>query len=490
MANYVKFRRGSPAAFQAILNDNKTESDTLYFIYEEDESTGDLYLGSKLIAGGGTVEGATTLAALKDVLVNSDLSDHDCLVFDIMQNKWVNKPIADILPIFVGTNGESTAVAGLVPVPAENNPNLFLRSDGQWSEIVTASDALVLQTIVGDGESHEDAISRITTGYKISKGDIVVLQEVIVNDLHQHISYVYNGTIWVAMDGNYSAENVYLSNDLTITADIGVQKLDGAGSKVLSTAGKNLKQVLDMLLASRMLPTITTAPGVSVKCPEAGTYEVGSTVTPTYTATFSDGAYQYAPGEDTGVVATAWSATFNGKTIDAQSGSFDSVVVTDGFSKRVGVTATHSAGVAPEDNLGSVVTDAEELAQCQIQAGSKTGYSSYITGFRYQFYGSNANAVEINSDNIRSLSKRAAAKTALEMSIAEGANQVIIAVPASYTVTKVADNGAFGTDILEKFVENTVSIAGASAGYETDYKVYVYSPETALGANTYTVSLK
>ena len=173
MANYVKFRRGRPEAFQVILNAGQTEPDTLYFIYEEDEATGELYLGSKLIAGGSTISGASTLALLQDVLLNSNLSNTDCLVYDINQTKWVNKPIADILPTFVGTNGESNAVAGLVPAPTENNPNLFLRSDGQWTEIVVASDALVLQTIVTNNESHENAIARIVEGYTVNKGDII-----------------------------------------------------------------------------------------------------------------------------------------------------------------------------------------------------------------------------------------------------------------------------------------------------------------------------
>ena len=50
--NYVKFRRGTPGAFEQILNANKAERDTLYFIYEEDESSAELYLGSKRISGG------------------------------------------------------------------------------------------------------------------------------------------------------------------------------------------------------------------------------------------------------------------------------------------------------------------------------------------------------------------------------------------------------------------------------------------------------
>jgi hypothetical protein len=221
LANYVKFKRGRPAVFQAILDAGKTESDTLYFIYEEDESIGELYLGSKLIAGGGEIIGATTLAALQDTLLNSNLSDNDCLVYDINKKKWVNKPIADILPIFVGTNGDSSAVAGLVPAPKENNPNLFLRSDGEWTEVITTSDSLVLQTVIGDNESHDAAISRIINGYKINKGDIVILKELIAEDYCQHISYVYNGTDWAAMDGNYNAENVYFDDDILVTTKIG-----------------------------------------------------------------------------------------------------------------------------------------------------------------------------------------------------------------------------------------------------------------------------
>jgi hypothetical protein len=71
-----------------------------------------------------------------------------------------------------------------VPVPKENNPNLFLRSDGEWVEIITTSESLVLQTIVGNNENHEAAISRIINGYKIHKGDIIILQELIAEDYY------------------------------------------------------------------------------------------------------------------------------------------------------------------------------------------------------------------------------------------------------------------------------------------------------------------
>ena len=487
ISNYVKFRRGTPEAFANLIH---KDSDTLYFIYEEDELTGELYLGSKLIAGAGEINGATTLAGLTDILLDENLDTRDCLIYDISLKKWINKPIMSVIDNFVGANSTSSGIPGLVPAaPAAGQTGLFLRSDGQGAEVVSASSALVLQTILTTGEDHLDAVARALEEAKETPnaGDIVVLRDLIYGeDNYQHIAYVYDGKNWIAMDGNYDAENVYLANNLTITADIGVQKLNGAGSKVLETAGKNLKQVLDMLLAERTLPTRTN-PSVSVTANDMKAYEVGTSIAPSYSASLNKGSYTYGP--DTGVTATSWSATFNGQTLDAQSGTFNAVTVTDDFNQSITVKAVHTKGAAPKDNLGNVITDSSELSKTQIQSGEKSKTSSAITGFRYAFYGSKTTAMTLNSANIRGLAKSAVAAGTVQATIVEGASQVIIAVPTGFKVTKVADEGAFGTDIFSEFSKTTVSVAGASEGYDKDYNVYTYNPSAALGANTYTVTI-
>jgi hypothetical protein len=48
--NYVKFLRGTPAAWEGISGER--DSDTLYFISEENADRGKLYLGNKLISDG------------------------------------------------------------------------------------------------------------------------------------------------------------------------------------------------------------------------------------------------------------------------------------------------------------------------------------------------------------------------------------------------------------------------------------------------------
>jgi hypothetical protein len=60
MAHFVKFVRGTPAQYHALIH---KDADTLYFIYEADESAADLYLGTKLIATtDATIQGAMFLS--------------------------------------------------------------------------------------------------------------------------------------------------------------------------------------------------------------------------------------------------------------------------------------------------------------------------------------------------------------------------------------------------------------------------------------------
>ena len=79
MANYVKFRRGTPSEFAQLQHKN---ADTLYFIYEEADATSELYLGSKLIAGSNDASGTIELSDLTDILIDAKLDTDDCLIYD------------------------------------------------------------------------------------------------------------------------------------------------------------------------------------------------------------------------------------------------------------------------------------------------------------------------------------------------------------------------------------------------------------------------
>ncbi len=224
MAQYVKFLRGTPTAYK---NLETKDSDTLYFIYEEDESTGVLYLGSKLIAGseaGTDTNTSSFLSDLKDVLISEGLNDSSFLVYDEEAVAWVNKSLDDLL--FVGATTESGGIAGLVPAPEKDQTNLFLKSDGTWSAPTIDHTILTLEN--KDKSLHNDLISAVQNNFTPVSGDIIIIKDLIVNDKWQYTAYVYDNEAWHAMDGNYDAENVYFSEDLITTTAIGnIELTDG-----------------------------------------------------------------------------------------------------------------------------------------------------------------------------------------------------------------------------------------------------------------------
>jgi hypothetical protein len=257
LAKYVKFLRGSPEAFAKLKH---KDSDTLYFIYEEDESTGELYLGSKLIAGAdcecnGSSGGINTLSDLKDVLLSQNLNHNSLLVYDTNAVAWVNKPLEDL--IFVGATQQSSGKVGLVPAPKSGQTELFLRSDGTWAlPSAIANSHLVLTLENKDHSTHTDLILAAAGNIDAASGDIIIIKDLIINDKWQYTAYVYDNGVWRAMDGNYNAENVYFDEDLITTTAIGNITLED-GSAVISTAGKNLKQVFETIYVKEREPKIT-----------------------------------------------------------------------------------------------------------------------------------------------------------------------------------------------------------------------------------------
>lgn len=461
--NYVKFQRGSKAAYDALKNAGKLDENTLYFIYPEGENAntiGALFMGTRAISGGDIITTAASLDELADVIV-TNAGANSFLVKDSNGN-WVAKTVDDVAALIQENMGEIAA-------PAQ-----------------------VFQGTLEEEETPTAAIARVIGDAVVVAGDSVILKKLIANDKYEYTAYVYDGSNWAAMDGNYNAENVYFGRDFTFTEGLGTVTIPSSGSKVVAAEGKNIEEFLASLFAARKLPNKTN-PSVSVSSSSSKSYEVGTSVAPSYTTTFNKGSYTYGP--DTGVTVNSWSVTLGDETLTTASGTFASITIDDSYNKRITATANYSDGVAPKDNLGSVLTDEDELNTKQIKAGSASAQGAVISGFRKAFYTSRVAPVELDSANIRAMTAVTASNNSIKMSIAEGAKQIVIAVPKGRKVTEVADANAFGTDVFDSFVKQTVSVGGADAtaesigSYAKDYNVYVYSPAAALGANTYTVTI-
>ena len=333
---------------------------------------------------------------------------------------------------------------------------------------ISGASAAHYEGVKAAGESDNDVITRVLTaaGVTAEKDDIFVVKSLIADGKYSYTAYVYDGSVWAAMDGNYSAENVYFADDLTYTAAIGVLTVPSSGSGTIAASGKNVKDVLASILAKEKNPA-ATQPAVTITCKQIAAYEVGSKVTPAYTASLSAGSYTYGPA--TGITATAWSVTDGTATKDTASGSFDELTVGDATSYAITATATHGEGAVPVTNLGN------EYAAGKIAAGNKSKATGKITGYRNSFYGT-LKAKDGDSFNL---------------AIPVGAIRVVFAYPATLRdVSSVQDVNGMNAEVKTAFTKTVVSVEGANGYQAIDYKVYVMDMANANDtANTYKVTI-
>ena len=286
------------------------------------------------------------------------------------------------------------------------------------------------------------------------QGDIGIVKEAIAGDKKQYTAYVYNGTAWTAMDGNYNAENVYFDKDLVTTSAVG-----------------NIKQVFDTIFVKEQNPK-TTQPSASITLTGAGAKEVGTKFTPTYSASLSAGKYEFGPA--TGIVAETYSVTDGVEGHEAQTtatGSFPEIQVIDGIDYKLSVSITHNAGAIPVTNTGNA------YAAGQIKAGSKAATSGAITGYRNTFYGSvTSKEGDITSEVVRGLSgkKDGAIDAGNTFKAAEdvGAMRVIIALPSPRTCTSIKDENGLNAEALSAFTKTTVQVNGVNGYTAAAYNVY------------------
>ena len=328
-------------------------------------------------------------------------------------------------------------------------------------------------------------------------GDIAIVKAAIFTDAenesnnkYSYTSYVYNGSAWAAMDGNYNADNVYFSDDMMVTKEIGYITLTN-GQGTIPSRGKNLSEVFEAMFVKEQNPT-TTQPSVNLTFSKAGAYEVGTVVSPTYSATFNAGSYTYGPA--TGVTVSSWEISDTaGHTASTASGSFDDVTVTDSTNYKITAKANHTAGATPLTNKGN------EYAAGKIAAGSKSKVSSAITGYRSFFYGvldtSSAEA-PLTSAIVRGLTNGGAynASKTFTLNGSATAKRIIVAIPSNSTragLKEVILTSAMNTPITDSYVKTTsaVQVEGANGATAIDYNVYCYEPASIDAGEVHKITL-
>lgn len=324
---------------------------------------------------------------------------------------------------------------------------------------------------------------------------------------------------WSAMDGNYSAENVFLPQSITLAGDYG-QVYDTADKKYYDItslgnyrkgdvidAGTSVGEVFKKLFTKTLQPSKTAPTATITASGDDGGKETGDTYTkPTGTITVTAGSYTNE-GTDTGVtyaignVAIAYGAdpeedkaTYR-NTNAAVLGHNGTVTMpatkyaandTTAYYTDSSVSYTFSgmahneAGNVAKDNLGGNSNPVVQIGAGDLTVADKT---VSFRGYRKMFCGCTSET--LNSATIRGLTLKnaKAAKGTFEVTAPEGATQIVLALPTKsvgkkYTMTKAEMYTSNWEDYTSLFSSaQTIQVADKREGENglQNYNVYTYN---------------
>lgn len=448
--------------------------------------------------------------------------------------------VKDTATLMVGEMGIETDT-GLFKIGKRHNTEDRLCT---WAELQYANDIpeVDLSTVTNNVK---EAASLEALGNGAVVGDIGIVKAPLYTGANEYTYTAYVWTYlgkdedgetdkyaWAAMDGNYSAENVFIPTDIELAGDFGSYK-DSRGDTVKVTqignkkigdtfaAGTSIHDLFKGILSQTIQPTKIN-PSISISASGSdGNKEVGDTYTkPTATLTVDGGSYTYGYKDAAGEKQSGTGVTFptakiavgaddtittenqyatasdlaSGGTVaiaastyakDAQTALFTDSTVNYTFSGN----ASHTEGAQAIDNLGGVSNPLVQIAaNDKITATDKTvGFR----GYRKMFCG--CTSAELNSATIRNLALKSAkaAKGTFEVTAPTGATQIVLALPTKsmskkYTMTKAEMYTSNWEDYTSLFsAAQTIQVADMRGGENglQNYNVYTYS-FAALKADT------
>lgn len=437
----------------------------------------------------------------------------------------------------------------------ENDTGYFKIGDGEhaWNDLPYANKfestpvAAHYEAIATEGQTDEQAIAAALQAANATAklDDVAVVKRLINGDKYQHTAYIYNGTAWAAMDGNYNAENVYFDENIMITTAVGNIGLSN-GSAEIPAAGKNIKQVFEALWTKENFNPTVSNPSIELTIDKTSAEgEVGTTFTaPTATVTAKTfGSFQFGSKDangafyaanatsdvvfsslKVGAAATAAAMTDDNSasisdvaagsttksvSVGGASGTFTDSAQTQKFSASAAHGGSARKGVS---NLGNLVNtagtaQAADFANAGKGIAANAGTMAYngsktftATGYRAWFMGmmdSIPTSEAITSAYIReNLTNKGKVSTqSIEIKPGEaGAKCVLVAVPtAAGSLTSAILTSSMNTDITDDYKKNlkTVQVTDASEaeGTEAAYSVYWYKPAALASDEVHKITI-
>lgn len=412
-------------------------------------------------------------------------------------------------------------VADAAKEAAETNAEAIEALDGRI-DTLEAGATSHYEVTPAEGQDDIAAINAaIPEGKTAIKGDTAVVKKTIAGDKMSYTAYVFNGSNWAAMDGNYNAGNVYLNADIglagsytaigNITKSSTTAVVDPKDSDI--QAGMTIQEVLEAIFSKDTDPTVVTQPSVgSAKFYRNGTaftadtnVEVGTEVTfSTDTAALSAGAYTAFAGQvATGVTAKSWTSTLKkGSTVietlpaegTSSTSSFTHTAVTLDDSDTYTITVTAAYDKAPN----AAKTALGKTSNVYVPAGSKSSTSKTIKAYRKSFYGVLTSTIEadtvVDSAFVRGLAKNSTSglaknSTASVTTVANTTRCVVFAYPASLGACQEIVHAGTKYNVKDSFSLKTVSVNSASGSDAINYNVYYMNQASTPAVDTYTLKI-
>lgn len=373
-------------------------------------------------------------------------------------------------------------------------------------------------------ETLEDLLSANYPDAVFKKGDVAVMSEAIVDSKVSVTGYINDGENWVAMDGNYSASNVFLSTDILLAGSYSavgnVNKGTNAATKSAGWEGMSIAAILENIFSQVLYPSAVT-PSVSMTLSNAGAKEIGTTITPTFKVTFDPKKYTYGSVKNTTAntstyaspsavtLKTSANETLTGTLTPSSTGASVSVnisaaaITVDSATNYKGssVTCRYSAGEIPLTNTGVQYPSGQVSGGDATSTTATSAISGYREGFFYGTLSTVKAASALTSADIRGLSKSGAAyasgvksfvdtnadgKNDTTLVVPSGAATVVFAWPSDKTGITDVLNTTVNANMTTSFTTAKLTVAGAdgdaTSDYAAEYTVAAFSPAEAYSS--------
>lgn len=333
--------------------------------------------------------------------------------------------------------------------------------------------------ITSNSTALNELITLLPEGIEINQGDVML----VTNELGVKSAYQFDDS-WIACDGNVDASKVIMPFDITLAGSytqVGNLSKTSTGTATFATKGKSVAAALQEILSKREQPKIKSNPSVSLTA-SSGAKEVGTKITPEWSASLNAGSYTYGPA--TGITASSWEISdTDGNTASTANGEFAEITVGDSTNYRITAKANYAAGAIAKDNLGD-----SSNPTVQIAAGSKSANGGYITGYRAWFMYVGEDLSSIDSAFIRAGSNKGSTiETQNGIAIPAGTKRVIVAIPSTSTLelTQVIDVDGMGLDVFGNFTLSSVNVEGLNNYEAKAYNVWVAENVNGMAATHY-----